>query len=79
MDTKILLLSDILNSNITCQDNIDKCVDIFCDLLNETVLPHCISGTRVHSRNNNITVSRRKVLEDKPWFSKNCKEKYLSY
>ena len=77
MDAKKLLLSSISNSNISCQDDIDKCVENFCDVINEIVLPHCITGTCVHHRNNNIT--HRKVVEDKPWFNKKCKEKYLTY
>ena len=57
-------------------NDVNNCVNSFCSLLNEIVLPHCNVREGTHK-----TTSKRKKSDniDKPWFNDACEEKYIEY
>jgi hypothetical protein len=61
----------------------DSCVDLFCNVLNDIVLPYCDVHTHSCKAKCDEFKSKRKnnVIEkdDKPWFSETCKTKYRKY
>ena len=70
-------------SIISSQEEADSCVDLFCNVLNDIVLPYCDVHTQSFKAKSDQLKSKRKdnvmEKEDKPWFSETCKIKYRKY
>jgi hypothetical protein len=77
------MLESIVLLNICSQEEVDSCVDLFCNVLNDIVLPYCDVHTHSFIAKCDEFKSKRKnnvmEKEDKPWFSEACKTKYREY
>ena len=72
-------LIDIIDCDVTSQDDVDRCVNSFCTELNDIVLPHCDVKICQSGSNDDTRAKKRVPNTDKPWFNDRCKALYRDY
>lgn len=79
------ITSQIFSCSYDTAKNIDLCVKLFTNDLQEVLIPHLEfkvrHPTRPPERTRNTPASdiHRAYMEDKPWFTNTCKQKYRNY